>query len=77
MTESEKPRRLFRSRKQRVFAGVCGGVAEYFNVDPTWIRLLFILLCLLGLGAFIIIYLIFWLIVPLAPQTDVCPHCKK
>ncbi|EKD54477.1 MAG: stress-responsive transcriptional regulator [uncultured bacterium] len=67
MNISNKPKRLYRSRQQRVLAGVCGGVAEYFNVDPTWVRIGFILLCLLGLGAFILVYVIFWLIVPNSP----------
>lgn len=65
-----RPKRLFRSRNQRVIAGVCGGLAEYFNLDPTWVRLAFILLTLLGVGIFIIVYLIFWMIVPLAPLND-------
>lgn len=69
MNTSNSPRRLFRSRNQKVIAGVCGGLAEYFNLDPTWIRLIFILLSLLGLGTFIIVYIIFWIIVPIAPPS--------
>ncbi|HSW69340.1 MAG TPA: PspC domain-containing protein [Gammaproteobacteria bacterium] len=69
MNTINPPRRLYRSRTQRVIAGVCGGLAEYFNLDPTWIRLLFILLTLLGLGVFVIVYIIFWIIVPLAPPS--------
>ena len=68
MNTPNPPRRLYRSRNQRVIAGVCGGLAEYFNLDPTWIRLIFILLSLLGVGSFIIVYIIFWIIVPLAPS---------
>jgi phage shock protein C len=59
-------KKLYRSRKERMIAGVCGGLAEYFEVDPTWIRLIFILFFFLG-GAALLIYIIFWLIVPLAP----------
>lgn len=70
MNTSHSPRRLYRSRNQRVIAGVCGGLAEYFNLDPTWIRLIFILLSLLGVGLFIIVYIIFWIIVPLAPTSQ-------
>lgn len=70
MNTSNSPRRLFRSRNQRVIAGVCGGLAEYFNLDPTWIRLAFILLSLLGVGLFVIVYIIFWIIVPLAPSSS-------
>ncbi len=70
MNTSNSPRRLYRSRNQRVIAGVCGGLAEYFNLDPTWIRLAFILLSLLGVGLFVIVYIIFWIIVPLAPTSS-------
>ncbi len=70
MNTNNAPRRLFRSRNQRVIAGVCGGLAEYFNLDPTWIRLLFILLSLLGVGLFVVVYIICWIIVPLAPNSS-------
>ena len=64
MTQLSKPyKKLKRSRRERMLAGVCGGLAEYFNVDPTWVRLLFIVLLLLG-GSAILIYLVLWLIVP-------------
>lgn len=63
----QPPKKLYRSQKQRIIAGVCGGLAEYFNVDPTWVRLLFLIL-LLGFGATLIVYLILWLIVPEAPE---------
>lgn len=56
-------RRLFRSRQQRVLGGVCGGLAEYFNVDVVVIRLLWILITLIG-GAGLIAYLISWIIIP-------------
>ena len=58
---------LYRSRKQRIIAGVCGGLAEYFNVDPTWVRIIFIVL-LLAFGSTLLVYLIMWLIVPDAPN---------
>lgn len=68
MNDVNPPRkRLYRSRKEYVIAGVCGGLAEYFNTDPTWIRILFILFFLAG-GSSFLLYIIMWLIVPLAPQ---------
>ncbi len=77
----DKAKRLYRSRNQRMIAGVCGGLADYFNLDPTWIRLIFVLLALLSLGTLVLVYVIFWIIVPLAPiQADAsadCPNCKK
>jgi phage shock protein C len=56
-------KKLYRSRKERMIAGVCGGLAEYFGVDPTWVRIIFILFFLLG-GAALLVYLVLWLIVP-------------
>ena len=59
-------KRLYRSRVDSKIAGVCGGLGEYFDIDPVWVRLLFILFLLAG-GSALIIYMLFWLIVPLAP----------
>lgn len=59
-------RKLCRSRKDRMIAGICGGLAEHFGIDPTWIRLLFILFFFLG-GSALLIYIIMWIIVPNAP----------
>jgi len=59
-------RRLYRSRKEKVIAGVCGGLANYFDMDPTWMRLIFVLFFLLGGSAFIL-YMIMWLVVPIEP----------
>lgn len=78
-------KRLFRSRDQRMIAGVCGGLADYFGTDPTWIRLIFVLLFFLGFGLSLLVYLIFWIIMPLAPKVTPslegycpqCPHCQK
>jgi phage shock protein C len=59
-------KRLFLSRKNRIIAGVCGGLADYFKVDAFWIRLIFIIFLLLG-GSAILVYLLMWLIVPREP----------
>jgi phage shock protein C len=62
-------RRLLRSRTDRRIAGVCGGLAEYFGVDPTMVRLAWVVLtivpCAIVFG--VIAYLIAWLVVPPAP----------
>lgn len=68
MNEERNVKRLYRSRNNRMIAGVCGGLAEYFHIDVTWVRLLFILFLLVG-GSAILIYVIMWLIVPLEPVT--------
>lgn len=57
-------KRLYRSTTNKVLAGVCGGLGEYFNVDPTLIRVGFILLALPGGLPGIIPYLILWIVVP-------------
>jgi len=59
-------KRLYRSNTNRIIAGVCGGMGEYFGIDPTWIRVLFIVL-LLAAGLTLVMYLILWLIVPPEP----------
>ncbi len=44
-----EPKRLYRSRKNHMISGVCGGIAEYFNVDPTIVRLIAVLLLFVGM----------------------------
>ena len=65
-------KRLYRSRDEKMVAGVLGGVAEYASVDPTIIRLTFVLLLILtGVFPFVLLYVIAAIIIP---QTPVGPH---
>jgi len=65
---SSEYRKLYRSRKQRLIAGVCGGLGEYFGIDPTLMRLIFIVAGLFSGGLLVVIaYLIFMIIVPEEP----------
>jgi phage shock protein C len=58
-------KRLARSRSDRMIAGVCGGLAEYLNIDPALVRLGFVLAEILTAGAGgIIAYLILWVVMP-------------
>jgi len=57
------PKKLYRSRKNRILGGVAGGIGKYFNVDPTLIRIIFVLLILFG-GGGLFLYFILWLIIP-------------
>jgi phage shock protein C len=57
-------KRLHRSRTEKMIAGVCGGFAEYFDVDPTLVRVVWVLITLLA-GVGILLYLILWVIMPL------------
>ncbi|HEV8649789.1 MAG TPA: PspC domain-containing protein [Actinomycetes bacterium] len=59
-------RKLYRSRTDRKLAGVCGGLARFFNTDTTLIRVLFVALAVLG-GSGAVIYLAMWIIVPNEP----------
>ena len=65
---SSEVKRLYRSRKDRMLAGVCGGIGEYFNLDPTLIRLVFVLLILISWGTGLIAYLVLCIIVPQEPE---------
>lgn len=62
-------KKLYRSRKDTKIAGVCGGIAEYFNVDSNIIRLLAVLSIFFG-GGGIIAYIIAWIIIPLELVED-------
>lgn len=64
-------KRLFRSQVDRKIGGVCGGIAEYFALDPTIVRVLAVILAIYpGAVVFgIVAYLIAWVIVPPAPAT--------
>lgn len=66
---STTQKRLYRSRKDRFLGGVCGGFASYFNVDPTLVRLIWVVLCL-AWGAGVLLYIIAWIIIPLEPQSN-------
>jgi phage shock protein PspC (stress-responsive transcriptional regulator) len=56
-------RRLYRSRRNRVFAGVAGGLGEYFDIDPVFIRVIFVVATLAG-AAGLLAYIILWIVVP-------------
>jgi phage shock protein C len=66
---SEAPRRLYRSRTDRMLGGVCGGLAKYMNADPTIVRVVYVVVSILSV-AFpgILAYLILLLVVPLEPE---------
>lgn len=62
-TQQASKKNLHRSETNKVIAGVAGGIGEYFNIDSTLVRLIFILLTVFG-GSGILIYLILWIIMP-------------
>lgn len=61
-------RRLYRSETESVLGGVAGGVAEYLDVDPAIVRVIWALLAILTGGVFFLLYIVMWIVVPLAPE---------
>lgn len=60
-------KRLYKSNNSKMIDGVCGGIAEYFDLDPTIVRLGWVLFCALG-GSGIIAYIIAVIVIPRNPQ---------
>jgi phage shock protein C len=66
---SNKYQKLYRSRENRMLGGVCGGLGEYFDIDPTLVRVLFVFGAFLGIpGALLLIYLVMLILVPQEPE---------
>lgn len=61
-------KRLFRSKKEKMLGGICGGLGEYLDVDPTLLRLLLVILVVFSWGMFLLIYIVAWIIVPPVPD---------
>jgi phage shock protein C len=62
MEEKEMKKTLYKSRKDRFLFGVCGGLAEYFEVDPTLVRILTAVLCTTGTG--LLLYIVAAVVMP-------------
>lgn len=60
-------RRLYKSNVNKMVDGVCGGVAEYFDIDPTLVRLGWVLFCAIG-GSGFLAYIIAALVIPRRPE---------
>ena len=71
---SNQFQKLYRSRENRMLGGVCGGLGEYFDIDPTLVRVLFVFGAFIGIpGALLLIYLVMLILVPQSPEvaTDI------
>ena len=66
--EETAPKQLFRDPDNKYIGGVCSGLAAYFNIDPTWVRLVFVLL-IFAAGSTILAYIILWIVIPKAITT--------
>ncbi|AFD07840.1 PspC domain-containing protein [Solitalea canadensis] len=60
-------KRLYRNTDNKVISGVCSGLGEYFNLDPTIVRIIFLIL-FFGLGTGVLIYIILWVVMPEKPK---------
>ena len=61
-------RRLYRSRRDSVLGGVAGGVADYFDMDPSIVRVVWAVLALVTGGIFLVLYIVMWIVVPEGPS---------
>jgi len=66
--EPTEYKRLYRSGKDRILGGVCGGLAEYFKIDPVLIRIFWIIIVFFPPGLGFLLYLLFWIVVPRNPS---------
>lgn len=57
-------KQLYRTIQERMLGGVCGGLGKYFDIDPTVIRLFWVVVTVLSVGTGILVYLLAWIIIP-------------
>lgn len=69
--------KVYRDQYDKRIGGVCGGLAQYFQFDSSFIRLIFVLLAIVTGGLFLLVYLLCWLIFPKGPKSYVEATYKK
>ena len=57
-------KRLYRSKNERMLGGVCAGLGEHFDIDPTVIRLVWAVITVLSIGTGVLVYIIAWILIP-------------
>jgi phage shock protein C len=67
---STQNKTLYRSQTNRQLAGVCAGLGDFFGIDPTIVRLLFVFGVIFGYGALLFVYLVMFLVVPEEPLAN-------
>lgn len=71
-------KKLCRERWDKKIGGVCGGLGQFLGIDPTIIRILFVLLCIFtGVLPFLVIYIIAWIFIPLGPPVYIQFECTR
>ena len=66
----ENVKKLYLSDTDKKIGGVCGGLGEYFEIDPTFVRVVFILIALLSCGLGVLAYILIWMIIPRKPRSE-------
>lgn len=69
-TINTRTRRLYRDKDNAILGGVASGFSHYFNIDPLWIRILFIISPFISFGTSLVIYLVLWILIPEAITTS-------
>ena len=69
-SSSSSPRRLQRDRYDRIIGGVCAGIGNYYDIEARWIRLITVILFVLSGGIVLLVYIILWIVLPLAAPHD-------
>lgn len=62
-------KRLYRSESNKIIGGVCGGIAEFFNIDPSIVRIIAVLLSIGSIGTGVLVYIVAWILIP--PESNV------
>lgn len=63
-------KKLYRSKEDKMIFGVCGGLGEYFNIDPVIIRIIFVILAIFGAGSGVLAYIILAIVIPEKPDKN-------
>jgi phage shock protein C len=70
-------KRLYRSKKERMLGGVCAGLGEHLDIDPTVIRLIWAVVTVLSLGTGIVVYILAWILIPEEDTGSPAPQAPK
>ena len=70
-------KRLYLSKKERMLGGVCAGLGEHLDIDPTVIRLIWAVVTVLSLGTGIVVYILAWILIPEEDTGSPAPQAPK
>jgi phage shock protein C len=74
---NKQSRQIYRSKSNKMIGGVCGGIAEYFNLDPTLVRLAYVLISFASMGLSIVVYIVLMIVFPEMPDEGTLNHTVK